>query len=91
MIGTMLAPPIGNYQRCIVDELRCSLSKAAMIEDIIRNQVFHSTLDWQTLAQLRRGVRQAWIIFRANHEIFERDFRERRRIFQEAKKAEEVI
>ena len=32
----------------------------AEIEDCMRNEIFHSTLDWQTKAQLMRGAREAW-------------------------------
>ena len=29
------------------------------IEDVMRHTIFHSTLDWQTRAQFKRGARQA--------------------------------
>jgi hypothetical protein len=32
----------------------------ADIEDCMRHDIFHSTLDWQTRAQLARGAREAW-------------------------------
>ena len=32
----------------------------AEIEDTMRHTIFHSTLDWQTKAQLMRGAREAW-------------------------------
>jgi hypothetical protein len=32
----------------------------ADIEDSMRNDIFHSTLDWQTREQLNRGAREAW-------------------------------
>lgn len=32
----------------------------ADIEDCMRHDIFHSTLDWQTKAQLMRGAREAW-------------------------------
>lgn len=32
----------------------------AAIEDSMRHDIFHSTLDWQTRAQLMRGAREAW-------------------------------
>ena len=34
----------------------------ADIEDSMRNDIFHSTLDWQTKSQLMRGAREAWEI-----------------------------
>lgn len=30
------------------------------IEDAMRHDIFHSTLDWQTKAQFNRGAREAW-------------------------------
>lgn len=30
------------------------------IEDCMRHTIFHSTLDWQTKAELMRGAREAW-------------------------------
>ncbi|MBA3577457.1 MAG: hypothetical protein H0W39_07600 [Sphingomonas sp.] len=32
----------------------------ADIEDSMRHDIFHSTLDWQTRSQLMRGAREAW-------------------------------
>lgn len=29
------------------------------IEDVMRNAIFHSTLDWQTHAQLKKAAKQA--------------------------------
>lgn len=34
----------------------------AEIEDTMRHVIFHSTLDWQTRAQLQRAAREAWEI-----------------------------
>jgi hypothetical protein len=34
----------------------------ADIEDSMRHEIFHSTLDWQTKAQFNRGAREAWEI-----------------------------
>jgi len=32
----------------------------ADIEDSMRNDIFHSTLDWQSKAQFNKGAREAW-------------------------------
>lgn len=32
----------------------------AEIEDSMRHDIFHSTLDWQTSAQFDKGAREAW-------------------------------
>lgn len=34
------------------------------IEDIMRHDVFHSTLDWQTRAQLERGAKLAHAVMK---------------------------
>jgi hypothetical protein len=36
---------------------------AEEIEDIVRHDIFHSTLDWQTKAMLQRGIRQAYEVY----------------------------
>lgn len=62
------------YEDAIIEGTRCSRADAAMIEDIMRNEVFHSTLDWQTRAQFRKGARRAARILEQNRELF-KDFR----------------
>ncbi len=42
-----------------------------MIEEIMRNDIFHSTLDWQTRTELRRGARQAAELLEENRELYE--------------------
>lgn len=76
---------IGPYKKQIIAELGCSTEDAAMVEDIMRNHVFHSTLDWQSAAELERGTSEAWAILEADRGMFESHYREVRRIFQEAK------
>jgi len=34
-------------------------AKIARMEDYMRNVIFHSTLDWQTAAQLKRAAKTA--------------------------------
>jgi hypothetical protein len=43
--------PLGPYRKLIIDELACTAEDAALVEDIMRTHVFHSTLDWQSKAQ----------------------------------------
>jgi len=47
------------YQQVIVDATAASGKESEYIEDIMRNDIFHSTLDWQSRAQLARGARAA--------------------------------
>lgn len=76
---------LGPYKKQIIAELDCTADDAAMVEDIMRNEVFHSTLDWQSAAKLRRGAREAWAILDADREFFESHYRDARRIFEEMK------
>ena len=45
----------------------------AMIEHIMRDDIFHSTLDWQTAKQLRVAAREAFELFQENHDLYEFD------------------
>ncbi|KKW20986.1 MAG: hypothetical protein UY62_C0036G0008 [Parcubacteria group bacterium GW2011_GWF2_50_9] len=47
------------YQQAIVEATAANGKDAGYIEDIMRNDIFHSTLDWQSRAQLVRGAREA--------------------------------
>lgn len=47
------------YQQVIVEATAASGKDAEYIEDIMRNDIFHSTLDWLSRAQLVRGARAA--------------------------------
>ena len=84
----MIKQHIGPYQRDIMGQLDCSAEDASMVEDIMRNHVFHSTLDWQTAAQFRRGAREAWKLLEAEREMFEEYYRGVRRAFEEMRTAE---
>ena len=53
----------------------CSRADAAMIEDIMRNEIFQSTLDWQTAAQFNRAARKAAKILAADRATYEEYFR----------------
>jgi hypothetical protein len=47
------------YQELIIKATGASGTDVEYLEDIMRNDIFHSTLDWQTRAQLARGAREA--------------------------------
>lgn len=80
----MPEPFIGPYKKQIIAELRCSSEDAEMVEDIMRNHIFHSTLDWQSAAELQREAHEAWAILEADRETFASHYRDVRRIFMEA-------
>jgi hypothetical protein len=47
------------------------VSDLALVENIMRDDIFHSTLDWQTREQLTDAARQAFAMLKANREIYE--------------------
>lgn len=59
--GGMSAPALrGGLAPLIVDATRCKLSDVAEVEDIMRHDIFHSTLDWQSRSQLQRAAVEAF-------------------------------
>ena len=47
------------YKQIVIEATAASGKDAEYIEDIMRNDIFHSTLDWLSRAQLVRGARAA--------------------------------
>jgi hypothetical protein len=45
------------YQQIIRHATKCSDAEAFQIEDVMRNVIFHSTLDWQTHEELESAAR----------------------------------
>ena len=56
------------YQQIIVEVTGAGTKDAEYIEDIMRNDIFHSTLDWQTRAQLGRAAKKAVKLLKAYRE-----------------------
>ena len=53
------------YQGLIIEATGVNEKDAGLVEDIMRDDIFHSTLDWQTRAKFVRGARQAVKILKA--------------------------
>jgi len=53
------------YQQLIMETLNCDEARAAAIEDVMRQDIFHSTLDWQTKEQLQEAAREAELILQS--------------------------
>jgi hypothetical protein len=53
------------YSDLIRETIKDSLTEVQTdeIENILRETIFHSTLDWQTKAQLKRGIKEAYAIY----------------------------
>jgi phosphoribosylaminoimidazole-succinocarboxamide synthase len=48
---------MSTYQQLIKRVTRCSDAEAIRIEDVMRNVIFSSTLDWQTREELESAAR----------------------------------
>lgn len=49
-----------QYKSLIRETTKCSEEEAWEIEDIMRNGIFMSTLDWQTKKQLQKAAKTAY-------------------------------
>ena len=76
------------YNRQIIEFTGCTEDDAGMIQDIMRNFIFHSTLDWQSAAQLRRAALEARQILEADRSPWEEYRASCRQMFEEGKRAE---
>ncbi|MHB2025100.1 MAG: hypothetical protein ACYCPQ_00470 [Elusimicrobiota bacterium] len=47
------------YQDLIIKATGVNKKDAGYVEDIMREDIFHSTLDWQSRARFVRGAREA--------------------------------
>jgi hypothetical protein len=57
------------YAALIAEATGASESLLPILEHIMREEVFHSTLDWQSRAEFRTGARKAHRIFLADPEF----------------------
>lgn len=64
------------YERMIVEDTGCSVEESGKVETVMRLDVFHSTLDWQSRAEFRRGAREAWRLMNERREDYEEYFRQ---------------
>ncbi len=55
---------LSGYRKAIVEATGCAPEEAEDVEEIMRHDVFHSTLDWQTKKQFDAGARKAYKILK---------------------------
>ncbi len=61
-----------NYlQPLIQSATGAALADWALIENIMRDEIFHSLLDWQSEAQLAGAARQAAACLNADRDLYE--------------------
>ena len=65
---------LSYHQRQAMEYSGCALEDAYKVEQIMRDDVFHSTLDWQSEAELRRGARKALKLLQENRADYEEMF-----------------
>lgn len=54
------------YQEIIMGAVPgCTPERAVAIEEVMRQDIFHSTLDWQTREQLEEAAREAEVILQS--------------------------
>jgi len=53
-----------SYQQSIMNITKCSSEEAFEAEEIMREEIFHSTLDWQSPEQFRAAAIEALAILR---------------------------
>jgi hypothetical protein len=73
---------MSGYEQDIAKVTGCNPEDAVMIEYIMREEIFHSTLDWQTAAQFNRAARRAASMLAADREVYEEIFRSGREAFR---------
>jgi hypothetical protein len=78
----------GSYQNMIIEDTGCTPSDAIMIENIMRDEIFHSTLDWQSRAEFSRGARRAYQLLKQDRAFYEEASLQLRAVFEEGRRRE---
>lgn len=78
---------MSSYRAMILEDTGCTTGDAGLIEHIMREDVFHSTLDWQTRAELRRAACRAAKILAQNRDLYEQERAQTRAIFEDMRAA----
>lgn len=55
------------WKKLIQEATKCNDSQVEMIEDIMRDDVFKSTLDWQTREELSEAARLAYLLLKRDN------------------------
>ena len=64
---------LNPLHRLIHDATDATADDLPLIENIMREEIFHSTLDWQTHEQLRGGAQQAFARLNEDRDLYELD------------------
>lgn len=74
---------LNPLHRLICEATGAKAGDLPLIENIMREEIFHSTLDWQTREQLRDGARQAYARLNEDRELYELEAETGRALFEQ--------
>jgi hypothetical protein len=80
---------MGTYQEMIIEDTGCAPGDAGMIEHIMREDIFHGTLDWQSRSEFRRAARTAAAILAEDWPLYEEFFAKTRAVFDQMKASQQ--
>ena len=73
MNAQSLSPkPLSLYQEMIREATAAPVEALAILENIMRDEVFHSTLDWQSKEEFAEGAREAYAIYQQDPVFYQR-------------------
>lgn len=81
----MKAASPSPYADIIIKATGATGDDVIIIENIMREEIFHSTLDWQTARQLATAARAAQTMLREDYEFHHLVLADRRLAFEESK------
>jgi hypothetical protein len=81
------APVMNPLHHLIQRATNAPARDLALIENIMREDIFHSTLDWQTRDQLVAAAREAFALLQANRDFYESHAAEVQAVFQQMRAA----
>lgn len=64
-------PRLNPLHRLIQNVTHAPARDLAQIENLMRNEIFHSTLDWQTREQLSEAARQAFVRLNEDRKLYD--------------------
>lgn len=65
--------PLSGYGQQIQDATNAPAEILPILERIMREEIFHSTLDWQTARQFKAAARKAHKMYREAHFYYDAD------------------
>jgi hypothetical protein len=73
---------LSGYHSMIREATGAPSHLLGLLENIMRQEVFYSTLDWQTRAEFDRGAKRAYTLYRRDSAFYDAHFSLRAATFQ---------